>query len=113
MSLFSIVLSMTHCAIHDRCNIWQGDTWLDRKSNEYVYRQAHLSVLARFVSTRTLLAGSRTVLLLRACECSVCLHVASTHLTAWLGLSASDCADRRSSPTPVALLRQRGRGQPK
>lgn len=74
-----------YCAIHDRCNILQGNTWLNKKSVICIQtnRQAHLSVLARCVCTRIFFVGLRSVLLSRACECSVCLHVARAHLTAW------------------------------
>ncbi len=86
MSLFSIVLSMTGVIFGG--GIRGLISQMLNKSNEYVYRQAHLSVLARCISTRTFLSGSRTAPLSRACECSVCLHVARAHLTAWQRLGS-------------------------
>lgn len=78
MCIFSIVLSMTGVMFY------RGIRGLIR-SHSYVYidRLAHLSVLARCVCTRIFFVGLRSVLLSRACECSVCLHVARAHLTAW------------------------------
>lgn len=32
-----------YCAIHDRCNILQGNTWLNKKSQLCVYRQTGAS----------------------------------------------------------------------
>lgn len=75
-----------YCVIHDRCIYGRIRGLIRSHSNMYSYRPTGASFcirLARCVCTRIFLVGSRSVLLSRACECSVCLHVARAHLTAW------------------------------